>query len=268
MAEPTTPATSTPDPTAGTAPSGAGAEGAPETPLSSAPSGEGSPGPVDPSASPQAGASSPPAPNLAPAEDWRDKRIAQLTAKLREAQAKPAAPTDPAPGSATLAEAEINRRASVLAAQQAFVAKVQEADSVGRSAYQDFDARVGAVKALVNQYDPAEVSAYNQLLGVALETGEAPRLLYELGSDRARAAELLALANTNPAKLAIEMAKMALVKGDPVPSGAPRPISPITPKGASHTEIDPTDPIRADKLSTAEWMKRREAQARAGAGRR
>ncbi len=58
-----------------------------------------------------------------------------------------------------------------------------------------------------------------------------------------------------PIKMAVELTKIASGQGRQV-SGAAKPITPVGGRGASHDAIDPTDPERADKLSTAEWMKR------------
>jgi hypothetical protein len=92
--------------------------------------------------------------------------------------------------------------------------------------------------------------------------------MYELGGDMAKASEMLELAAASPVKMALEVAKMSLVKGEPEPSKAPKPITPIGGKGSSLNEIAPSDPMRADKLSTAERMARRNEEIKAqGASR-
>ena len=220
---------------------------------------------VDSAAAPEpAAAVEPPEPK----EDWRDKRIAQLTAKLAGFRAAGAAPTPAAPvadpsAPPTYTAEDVNAAAARMVAQQRFVDSCNDAARAGRTAYpNEFDARLGQLKQLVDGNDPAEAAAYNTLLGALIETGEAPRLLYELGGDPNNAAKLLGMAAQSPVKLAVELTKMAMKKGEAEPSRAPKPITPIQ-SSITRNPIDPTDKAKADTLSTAEWMKRREADVAA-----
>lgn len=198
-------------------------------------------------------------PKEPPSQDWRDRRIAQLTARLREEQAKNAKPptADPPATAPGLTEADVERRAAELAATQTFNRMCNDAAQAGRQAYPDFDSKVNELRRLVDVNDPASVAAYNSMLAAAIETGEAPRLLHELGSDLNEASRILAL----PAlKMGVELTRLALGGVAPGGTRAPKPITPVRATGAPHTAIDPTDPDRSDALSTAEWMRRREAQ--------
>lgn len=198
-------------------------------------------------------------PKEPPSQDWRDRRIAQLTARLREEQARNAqtkteTKVETPPG---LTEADVERRAAELAATQTFNRMCNDAAQAGRQAYPDFDSKVNELRRLVDVNDPASVAAYNSMLAAAIETGEAPRLLHELGSDLNEASRILAL----PAlKMGVELTRLALGGAAPGGTRAPKPITPVRATGAPHTAIDPTDPDRSDALSTAEWMRRREAQ--------
>lgn len=204
-------------------------------------------------------------PAPAPTQDWRDRRIAQLTARLREEQRRGQAtpPADPAAPPASPTEAEIERLVDERAAEQAairdFNRQCNEAAAIGREAFPDFDVRVGALKGLVSDGDPTDLMRYNQLLLAAIETGEAPTLLHRLGGNLNEAQRILEM---SPIKMGIELARMA-ARPTGEPSGAPRPIRPLSPGSGSHDRIDPADADRSDRLSTAEWMRRREAQVAA-----
>lgn len=196
----------------------------------------------------------------APKPDWRDKRIAKLTAQLKEAQAKPKAPEAPAPQQNPTED--FNRRVSEAVAAQRFNEKCNEVAEQGRSAFPDFDERLTALRSLVNDQDPAEVAQYNQFIQAGMETGQLHQIIHELGADLEEASRLLALP---PIKMAMELAKRGVApQADPV-SLAPKPIRPLGGQLREHTQVRPDDPSRSDTLSTAEWMKRRSEQV---AGRR
>lgn len=203
--------------------------------------------------------------------DWRDRRIAQLTARLREAQAqpKPAAPAvDPSPAPPAGDPAEFRRQvqseAARLSQQNAFTQACTDTAAAGRLAFPDFDARVGQLTQLVDQSDVTSVQQYNTLVSAAIETGQGAALIHRLGGDLNEASRLLSLP---PIKLAVELARMAdrTMDGGHDTVGArkplPKPITTVANRGASaNATIDPRDPDRADQLDTAEWMRRREAQ--------
>lgn len=202
-------------------------------------------------------------------EDWRDRRIAKLTARLKEAEAKPKAgegeakPEGEAPAPAQPTEEQIRARIKQEAAQQAEWDKFNEACNAaaaqGREDYgkEAFNSSIDKLtKNLVDREDKASVDAYNEFLQAALETGEAPRLLYELGQNLDEAERILSLP---PIKRAVALAKLAAREPEKI-SSAPKPINPIGNRGASHQHIEPDDPERGDRLTTAEWMKRREEQ--------
>lgn len=208
-----------------------------------------------------------------PAPDWRNKRIDQLTARLREAQAELARAKAGEAGPATTGvspppadiEALANARALEIAQVNEFNRACNEVAQAGRQAFPDFNGRIDALRGLVNPADPSEAQSYNTFLASALETGEAHRLLHHLGGNLDEAQRILSLP---PTKMAMELAKLAVRPPEQL-SQAPKPIRPIAGgRQGPHTAIAPDDPERADNLSTAEWMRRREEQIAARSGTR
>lgn len=227
--------------------------------------GEGASAGADGAGGGSSGGTPSPAPAKPTPADWRDRRIATLTARLREAEqrAPEVAPTVADPAAATPdIDRLANERAGQIAAQAEFTRRCNETALAGRGAFGEaqFNSRVQALQTLVDLQSPADVGAFNQFLDAAIETGEGPRLLHNLGADLNEASRIMAL---SPARMGIELAKLA---GRPAEvSNAPRPVTPVGSAGRSHDRIDPTDPARADGLTTAEWMRRREEQVAATA---
>ena len=111
---------------------------------------------------------------------------------------------------------------------------------------------------LRNESDPKAHAQYMTLLQAVVENDDAPKLLRMLGDDLDEAERLMKL---SPTKLGAELVKMTNKTVEPV-SSAPKPIRPVGTGGSkTNAEIDPRDASRADKLSTREWMARRQAQA-------
>lgn len=233
------------------------------------------PQPVEPPSQPAAGAGegeganraeeTPPPSQAAepPQPDWRDKRIATLTRRLRELQQQPQQPPQQPPQSQVPEQALIDQRARELAAIQDFNRRCDETALSGRAQFGEeaFNGRISNLQKLSDPTDQMSVQQYNNLLLAALETGEADRLLYELGADLNEAQRILGM---SPTKMAVELTKRA-TKPPVQVSTAPRPITPVGGRPASHERIEPDDPDRSDHLSTSEWMRRREAQLSAKA---
>jgi len=204
----------------------------------------------------------------APAQDWREKRIAKLTAQLAEARrqadaaAAKAAQTNPAaeaglrPGTPEF-EATIAREAEA----RLFAQRCNEVATSGRLAFKDFDQKIMQLVEVAELGTSQGQQKYNQFLAAVLETGTPEKVLYELGNDPEEAERLLGLP---PAKMGIELGRrMAAGAGVPAVSGAPKPVTPIGGRGGAHEAIDPADPTRADHLSKVEWMRRRNEQVKA-----
>lgn len=205
---------------------------------------------------------------------WRDKRLAQVTAQLRAVQPtvqQPTPPQAPIPDPV----ADFNRRVAEAAAQQAQIIAAQKqlddacnaAVEAGRTEFgkEKFDLAIGTLRTLVTPNDPASAQAYFNLVQSALDAGEAPRILFDLGNDPDEAMRLMTL---SPRKMLVEMTRKATKPGpEPAPS-LPEPINPVGGRGGRHEAIDPTDPTKADNLSTADWMKRRNDQIAAANGAR
>ena len=204
-----------------------------------------------------------PTPSPAPAaKDWRDARIAQLTAQIGKLKnAPPAAVTPPVPAAApVIDDAEIDRRAAERAAISEFNRQCTDCQQSGRSQFTDFDTRVNNLRQLVDINNTDEVRRWNQFLSAAFETGNAPQLLQELGNDLNEAQRLLTLP---PMQMAVALARRTPVNtnnADPPP--LPNPLRPVNDRGASHARIEPDDPERGDRLDVATWMARRQAQVK------
>lgn len=200
----------------------------------------------------------------AKSKDWRDDRIRVLTAKLDEARRASTADQTKTPDA--VPASEIERRAAELAAANDFNRRCNEVVEQGKATWPDFMNRVEQLRSLVTPGDAAEAQAFNSFIAAVLETGEAGRVLYELGGNPEEALRVMAL---SPVRLGMELAKMTSKKAAPEPSQAPRPIRPVGTQ-AKETEIDPADATRADNLSTRTWIERRqrEVDARRKAGER
>lgn len=204
----------------------------------------------------------------APKKDWKDARIAQLTARLKAAGKTDApAPIVAAPSGLPTTQAELDALVDARAADKANLAdfnrRCAEVATAGRAAFSDFNDSIAGLMQLVDRDDPSSVNTYNTFIQAALETGEAPKLIHALGSDLDEASRILAL---SPVRMGIELAKLAMADGEPGLSRAPKPIVPVGGRGASHQQISPGDPERADRLSTKEWMARREADLKKASG--
>lgn len=218
-------------------------------------------------------------------DDWKVDTITKLRAQKRDLEAQLAAKQantgNPSPSDDTrMSEAEIDRRASAKAQGIAFNNQCIALLNEGEEKFpDDWKSRVDAFKQLDEPQNGNSSGKYVGLIQAIIETGEGARLMYELGGDMNKASKLLEL---SPVRLGVALAKMlpreeakgddedeSASKKDRQLSSAPKPITPVGGKGPSHTAIDPTDPERSDRLSTSEWMARRNAQedAKRQAGR-
>jgi hypothetical protein len=208
--------------------------------------------------------------------DWRDRRIGEQQARIRELRAEleryrgngqaqpqgqmqgqqaPQGYAAPPPDQAFI-ERQIEERAAALAATQEFNRRCNETAEAGRRAFPDFDTKVQKLVGLVDGNDPASVSVYNSFLNAAMETGEASKLIYSLGGDLNEASRILSLP---PVRMAVELTRMSSRPVQEI-SGAPRPINPAASMGVNNrTPLSADDP-NSDQLTTEEWMRRREEQ--------
>ena len=205
-----------------------------------------------------------PGPDTSQAPDWRDRRIVTLTARLREAERRIAQTTTQTgevpetPPTVPQDQSELDRLVEARAEQRRFIERCNEVATQGHEQYgADFDNATRGLYGLIDANSPQEQAQYNLFLAAALETGKPVDVLRQLGGNLNEAARILAL----PAvRMGIEMERLAVKPADPAPSNAPRPIRPVNQTAGSHDRISPDDPDRGDRLSTAEWMRRREAQ--------
>jgi hypothetical protein len=219
---------------------------------------------TEPKVEPKAPAAAGDPPADLPKKDWKDSRIAELTAKLNQERAKKVEPPKGAAESEADFNARVEARAQQLVQEKTVLGdwdrRCNEVFAEGKSQFADFDSRVGEIKKTVDAKDPDEVQRYNTMIAAAMETGKAAELLHELGGDIGEARRLMALP---PMKLAVELAQRAAkIEALPEPSGAPKPITPIGSGGVHYEGIAPDDANRGTKLPIAQWMALREKQAR------
>lgn len=214
-------------------------------------------------------AAKPAEPEPAKPEDWRDKRIAELTHKLNEARrAQPQAPAAvQAQGETEAAfqarvNAEAEKRALAIAATVDWNRQCNEVAQAGQKDFPDFNSRLSAVQGVVNNQDPEDVRQYNEVLAAAIETGQAHRLIHALGENPGEVRRLMAASQV---KRGVELARMAdrltVKPSEAEPSGAPKPVTPIGSHGIHYESLKPDDPVNGMKLPKSEWFKQREKQA-------
>lgn len=206
--------------------------------------------------------------------DWRDGEIAKLRAQLERERAKPAAAAAAAPAAPAQRsgesdaefDARVTARAQQIAEAQRFNQQCEAAAASGRSAFGgDFDARIGQIASkLIDRNDPGSVARYNQFLLDAFDAADndpakVAKVMYELGGNLDEAYRVI---NLSSVKRGAELAKLGSATPASV-SGAPKPITPIGSRGERHENVSASDPSRADQLSTATWMERRNAEVAA-----
>lgn len=204
--------------------------------------------------------------------DWRDNEINRLRSQLeraKTAEPKPAAPVAPAPALSTPDpdfESRVTARARELSAIEKFDADCVKAANAGKAAFgDDFTSRLKSITSnLVDPRDAASVTRYNMFLRDTLEAADGDpdlvaKVIYELGGDLNEADRVM---NLSSVKRGAELARLSAKEPSAV-SGAPKPLTPIGGRGEKHETIKASDPGRADSLSTASWMERRNAEVAA-----
>jgi HAMP domain-containing protein len=197
-----------------------------------------------------------------PLPAWMKDRLAEQTAKQREAERlaneaearakvfqaeleelrkrvasgdnSPEPARAPAPNGDYVPRSEVERLATEKARMDAFNASADQAYFAGKAAYKDFDDALQPLTAMgaLQRMDFQEA---------ALATGAASDVLYELGTDPDRASQILGyLKSGNTAKATAEMTKIALsVEGRKVEAAKPKKTAvsqvpaPIRPVGGS-----------------------------------
>ncbi len=146
-----------------------------------------------------------------------------------------------------------------MANQMRFNDECNKVAEAGRKAYgqEEFDNRIKDLMRLVTPGDEMSGNAYMTMISAAMKSGKPEEVIHQLGGDLKTAQRIMSL---DPMSMAVELTKIATGAVNTDISHAPRPIKPVTTKTSSLTDIDPSDPTRADNLSAAEWHKRRNAQ--------
>lgn len=240
---------------------------------------------------PVEGAQPPSQPEPPPQVDWRDRRIGEQQQRLRERNARIAEleaqlrgqnqgqPQPPQPGQGNGQQwqppagqlpqqfipqnqgdiqRQIDEAAAQLATAREFNRRCDEVAAQGRQQYQNFDSRVQRLVGLIDNSDPQQRNQYNAFLNACLETGQAARLVFDLGGDLNEASRIMAM---EPVKMAVELTKLSARATTTEASRAPSPLNPMASAAqAMRTSIQPDDADNSDSLSTEEWMRRREEQ--------
>lgn len=234
----------------------AGGEGADSSPPST-PAAEGAEGVDGSSSAPASGGEAPKTPEAKPAdpnEAWKAKKYDSVYARLKAAEAERDALRA---GKPPVDDALVQQRAEALAATTDFNRRCNEVAAAGAKQFPDFKEKIGNLRQLVAvPGDAALEKSYGELIEAVIETGDAAaRITHELGSNLELAEQIF---NLRPVQRAAKLAELAAKKSEPEPSQAPKPVTPVGQRAGSGELINPADPVKADKLSTREWMKRRE----------
>lgn len=209
-------------------------------------------------------------------------RLAQY--EQQRIQAPPAPPAtsqtpplpDP-PGTRTfqgqVSPAELDRLADLRARQMRFNERCNESVATGRKAFQDFDAKVDALRSVAPTVDAqGRPMLPETLVSAALATGRGHEVLYALGSDQSEADRIMSIADPTSQAVAVAQYAAAL-KGkdatggdDDAPAPArrsaevPAPIRQVVggSRKVSVKDMDLADPA----LPIEEFMRRRDEEAK------
>jgi hypothetical protein len=186
---------------------------------------------------------------------WFQRRIDDLTREKwelrRELEAFQSVKPQPEAEQGDLVpKSEIDRLAALKAREYAdadrFNADSNAAYDKGKAEFGDWDDALGTFRMLGG--------LNRDVIDAALATGEAHKVLYALGKDPDRAAEIISLPPTRMAVALTKLATAAPAAPKPKPvSAAPAPVTPVN--GGPRVHDDP------DKMSMDEWAKWRERTA-------
>ena len=160
------------------------------------------------------------------------------------------------------------------ATRQNFNERCNTAAATGRTQHADFDKVVlgdlTSISPVMGQNGRPVLP--QTLLEAALETGQAPEVLYALGQDVSEASRIMAL---RPVAQAVELAKFASKlaatseaepevddEGKPILANVSKAPAPIKPKVTSGRTKPAWKPEDTDNFSTEEWIRNREKQVR------
>jgi hypothetical protein len=189
--------------------------------------------------------------------DVFQRRIAALNRQKEELQRQLAAAAAAQPQVQAPAQvSDIQMEARALAEQMRLNEKADAIARSGQALAPDFMTRIATMNATFGTMTPQFIEAVHEAGG---SDANAAKLLYELGGNIAKAAEIM---NLSPTRQAIALAKLADKFEQPPAPPRPQAPAPITPKvggGKASTAVpDLSDP----KTSIDDWMAHRQATAR------
>jgi hypothetical protein len=204
-----------------------------------------------------------------PQKDWRDARIGEVSARLRQEerrrleleqevqrlrqpQQQPAAQLGAPAAAAGLSPAEVDRLAEQKAREMEFTRQCNNAYSRGKGEFQDFDAKLADVQ---------QAGGFpRQLIEAALELEEDGGLpvhttLYNLATDLD---EFTRVKNLSPSRMAAALIRLANKSPGKQVSSAPEPPGRLARGPATPPQKDP------EQMPMREWLEWREKTARKG----
>lgn len=175
-------------------------------------------------------------PEPAPKKDWRETRIAQLTARnaalIREAEAARALAASKPEGErpVELSEAEVERRAEAKVAQRELAAKIDAWAAKGHAEFKDFNDRCDTVAGL--GLSPREKPEFMSCIA---DMDDGHKIVAHLAENPDVA---LQLAKEPVHKMAMSLARLSSKLSTPVrQSRAPEPVTPVGVSVSSDPDI-------------------------------
>ena len=192
------------------------------------------------------------------AENSRRAELEAELSRLRGGQAQQGGQSQPSPHLYT--EADVQTRASALAKEQSFAEASNKVYFEGQNKYQDFGPSI-------IQLNNALGGMTREFVEAAIETGQAPEVIYALSKDINKAAEIMSAGSpTKVAAATLKFAQSLTTQAKPVVAGVSNAPAPIQPKIGGKVSAEPS--LENENLSTTEWMALRKAQISARQQRR
>lgn len=198
-------------------------------------------------------------------KDEKDQRIAELEARVAAAPTAPVVPpvTPSAPHIPGQPSPQTHQEALFLAEQMRINEKADAIAAAGREVAPDFMARVVTMNTTIGQMQNSFIAAVADVAG---NDEVAAKIIYDLGGDLGKAAEIMAM---SPTKQAVALTRLAAKHApkedaDPMPKlpGRPAPPPPIVPKIKGGATPEPSVNLADPGMSIDDWMKQRNASAR------
>ena len=188
------------------------------------------------------------------------KRIDKITAQKKELEGKTttSGSGDTLPLDAQV-EALAEQKAQLKFQQQQFANRIGAIQTEGEQTFgkEKFLASTQSLASIRDTSSDAGQKQYLDFLAAIAEVPEASKVVMVLGEDLEEATRIMEL---SPVQQGIALARVAGREIAQV-SKAPKPITPIGARGASHVAIAASDKERGDSIPIDVWMERRKVEA-------